>query len=165
MHKHPKVSFSVSKWVHVLNGFSILCILGSIFYVIIAYQNLPDTIPIYFNAQGEADGWGNKAMVFLMPVFTILLFVPMYFVSKAPHIFNYPIEITEENAKRIYPIARLFMTIFNFEIVLIFSYLSIDFIGQGQYLETWLLVTAFAVPLLTIFIFAFTFIRLSRRKT
>lgn len=115
------------------------------------YQNLPDRIPIHFNAQGEANNWGSKATIFLMPSFAILLFIPMYFLSKVPHIYNYPISITEENAPRVYPVARFFMTIINFEMVLIFTYVSFDIVGQ--YLGIWFIVTVFAVPLITILLF------------
>lgn len=160
LNKHPKVPYTTSKWVHVINGLSVVSILGAIMFVIVVYPSLPDTIPIHFT-QGEADGWGSKATIFLMPGFALLLFIPLYFLSKAPHVFNYPITITEENAPRIYPVAQLFMTIINFECVVIFTYLSVDVVGH--YLGMWLLVMVFALPLLTILVFVLTLIRLSRR--
>ncbi|MFZ9661947.1 MAG: SdpI family protein [Chitinophagaceae bacterium] len=36
-------------------------------YAGIEYNNLPDTIPIHFNISGEADGWGSKENIFMMP--------------------------------------------------------------------------------------------------
>lgn len=158
MSKHPIVPYTVSHWVHVINGLSVLCIISSILFIINVYPTLPDTIPIHFNSQGEADDWGHKAFVFLTPIFTIALFVPLYIVSKKPHIFNYPIEITKNNASRIYPVARLFMTILNFECALIFSYLSIDIFGQ--YLNATFLISLFMIVILTLVLFLFTIIRL-----
>ncbi len=156
--KQPKVFFHGNKWVHVINGLSIICMLSSFIFALVIYPDLPNTIPIHFNSQGEVDGWGNKATIFLMPAIALLLFVPLYFLSKAPHVFNYPMTITEENAKRIYPVSRLFMTILNFECVLIFTYLSFDIVGQS--LGIWLLILVFTVPLLTIFIFVLVLVRL-----
>lgn len=161
MQKHPNVPFSTSKWVHVFNGLSILCISGTLIFAIAAYQTLPDKIPIYFNAQGEADGWGHKAMIFLMPLFAVILFIPLYFLSKKPRLFNYPIEITKENAGRIYPLAQLLMAIINFECVLIFTYLTIDIIGQ--YFSAWILAILFGTPILTVLLFIFIFIRLKAK--
>lgn len=157
MSKQPIVPFSISKWVHVLNNLSIIVILSSIVFVIRIFPTLPDTIPIHY-AQGEADRWGSKATIFLLQGFALLVFVSLYFLSKKPHLFNYPFTITEENAPRIYSVANLFMTILNFECVLIFTYLSIDFVGQ--YSGTWLLITVFAFPLVTIFIFILVLTRL-----
>lgn len=156
--KQPKVLFYVSKWVHVINGLSILCMLSSFIFAIVIYPALPDTIPIHFNSQGEVDGWGSKATIFLMPAIALLLFVPLYFLSKAPHVFNYPMTITEENAKRIYPVARTFMTVLNFEVVLLFTYFSLDMIGLHS--GSWLLISVFTVPILTILIFGLVLVRL-----
>lgn len=157
MQKQPNLSFPVNKWVHVLNGLSILCIVGSVIFLIIAFRNLPDTIPVHFHA-GEADRSGNKALIFIIPAITIVVFISMYLVSKAPHIFNYPITITKENAVRIYPVSQLFMTIINFEIVFLFSCLSIDFVTHN--FGTWFFVTLFVVLLCTTVIFALSIIRL-----
>ena len=151
MNNHPKVPFSVSKWVHILNGISVICIIGSVIYVISEYQHLPDTIPIHFNALGEADNWGSKTTVFISPGIGILIFIALYFVSKYPHVFNYPFPITEENASRIYPVANLFMTIINLEMVLIFTFVSIDIFSD--FLGLWFIFVVFGLPLLTILIF------------
>lgn len=159
LNSHPKVPFTVKKWVYILNGISIICIISSFIYVIFAFQQLPETIPIHFNAQGEADNWGSENKVFIMPVFEVILFVGLYFLSKVPHFYNYTVEITEENAPLIYTEANLFMTIINLEIVLIFTLATIDI--MGEFLGVWFVGVAFGVPLFTLAIFAF---RLERLK-
>ena len=75
LNSHPKIPFTVKKWVYILNGISIICIISSFIYVIFAFQQLPETIPIHFNAQGEADNWGSKNTIFIMPGIAIVLFV------------------------------------------------------------------------------------------
>src|SRR5690625_3129920 len=161
MNNHPKVPFKVSKWVHVLNAISVICIVSTIFYVIAAYQNLPDTIPIHFNSLGEADNWGSKMMIFLSPGIMIILFVALYFLSKVPHVYNYPTTITEENAARIYSSANLFMTIINLEIVLIFVLTSIDI--MGQFLGVWFVIVVFGVPLLTLGLFVIKIFKIKKK--
>jgi|SRR5690625_496537 len=151
MINHPKVPFSINKWVYVLNGISVICIVGSIIYLVNTYQHLPDTIPIHFNAIGEADNWGNKMTIFISPGIGIFIFIGLYFLSKYPHIFNYPFTITEENAARIYPVANLFMTIINLEMVLIFTFVSIDIFAD--FLGLWFIFVVFGLPLLTVLIF------------
>lgn len=159
LNSHPKIPFTVKKWVYILNGISIICIISSFIYVIFAFQQLPETIPIHFNAQGEADNWGSKNTIFIMPGIAIVLFVGLYFLSKVLHFYNYTVEITEENAPRIYTEANLFMTIINLEIVLIFTLATIDI--MGKFLGVWFVGVTFGVPLFTLAIFAF---RLERLK-
>lgn len=158
LNNHPKVPFTVNKWVHVLNSISIICIVGSIIYIVFAYQNLSDTIPIHFNAQGDADNWGSKNTVFIMPGIAIILFVGLYILSKFPHFYNYTVEVTEENAPRIYTEANLFMTIINLEIVLIFTLASIDI--MGNFLGVWFVGVVFGVPLVTLGVFVFRLTKL-----
>lgn len=157
INSHPKVPFSINQWVYILNGISIICLISSIIYVFLCYQNLPETIPTHFNAQGDADNWGSKNTVFIMPGIAIILFIGLYFLSKFPHFYNYTVEVTEENGPRIYREANLFMTIINLEIVFIFTLASIDI--MGEFLGVWFVGVVFGVPLVTIVLFV---IRLNR---
>jgi len=42
-------------------------------YLAAIYGDLPDQIPIHYNLRGEADGWGSKAVLWLLPVMGPLL--------------------------------------------------------------------------------------------
>ncbi|WP_060679023.1 DUF1648 domain-containing protein [Virgibacillus halodenitrificans] len=130
MKNHPKVDFTVSKWNAVLNLLSLFFIICSFIYVFTIYKELPDQIPIHFNAAGDPDNWGSKATIILMPLIALILYVPLYFLSKHPHVFNYPFKVTEGNARSIYPLAQLFMTVINFEMVVMFTYLSFTMAGN-----------------------------------
>ncbi|WP_106496610.1 DUF1648 domain-containing protein [Lentibacillus sp. Marseille-P4043] len=157
MGDHPKIDVPASKWEKLFNLLSVILLVSSIIYVVQAYASLPETIPTHFNAKGEANGWGNKAIIFLMPgIATFVCFLPMYFLSKAPHIFNYTVKVTEENAPRLYPKARLFMTVVNFETVAIFTYIAWEMVQSARAVPTlgvWFTLVVVAVPLITIIVF------------
>ncbi|MFZ3576879.1 DUF1648 domain-containing protein [Virgibacillus sp. DJP39] len=93
--------------------------MGTLIYLIILYPTLPERIPTHFNLAGEADGWGGKKTIFILPLVASFMFIGLYLISKAPRTFNLPVSITEENAIRIYPVAQFYMTLFNLETVLI----------------------------------------------
>jgi len=40
-------------------------------WVLYYYTQLPESIAIHFNSAGNADGWGSKIYLFLMPVISI----------------------------------------------------------------------------------------------
>lgn len=48
-------------------GVVVLMVLIPFGYAYFLFPSLPDTIPIHFNAKGEADGWGSKHQIYLLP--------------------------------------------------------------------------------------------------
>ncbi|WP_176555882.1 DUF1648 domain-containing protein [Virgibacillus ndiopensis] len=157
MKNHPKIDVPAGKWEKLFNFLSILLLILSYIYVVLAYGSLPETVPTHFNTMGEADGWGNKAFIFLMPaIATFVCFIPMYFLSKKPHTFNYIVKVTDKNAPRLYPVARLFMSVINFETVALFSYISWDMVQSAMGNETLgigFIVVVIVIPLVTIIVF------------
>lgn len=88
-----------------------LVILGvMVIYAITNHPNLPDEIPTHFNGIGEADGWGSKSLLFFIPGVCVFLFLMMHFIGKLkPKNYNFPVELTTENAKKQVEIAREMM--------------------------------------------------------
>ncbi len=85
-----------------------------------AYFILPVTIPIHYNASGEADGYGNKMFLLLLPLIPTVIFIGISFLARYPHIFNYMVPITEENALKQYTMAVRLLRFLKLSVVLIF---------------------------------------------
>ena len=85
------------------------------------YSDLPSKIPTHFNAAGVADGFGGKASIFSLPVVSTVLFIGLTILNRFPHVFNYPTEITRENALKQYTIATRMIRYLKVVIVLIFG--------------------------------------------
>ena len=49
-------------------------------YALYLFPTLPATIPTHFNASGEADAWGDKSSIFLLPVIMGVVSLFVYFV-------------------------------------------------------------------------------------
>ncbi len=134
-----KIDYEPTDWILELIG-----AIGILFLFIIPayfYNSLPDIIPQHFNAKGEVDGHGNKNSIWMLPAIEVVLYSGLFWLNKFPHIFNYPIKITPENAHRQYKYATRFIRILNVSIVWIFCYLSYSSIqsalgnqnGPGKY--------------------------------
>lgn len=67
-------------------------------WVIYVYPFLPARIVTHFNLSGEADGWGNKITLFSLPAIATLLYIGLTILNCYPHVFNYAVTITPENA-------------------------------------------------------------------
>lgn len=87
---------------------------------LISYAKLPDIIPVHFDIAGKIDRYGNKSEMLTLPVVGTVIFIGIAILNKFPHIFNYLVEITTENALTQYQSATRMLRILNFVIVLIF---------------------------------------------
>lgn len=61
------------------------------------FQQLPDRIPVHFNARGIPDGWGAKSFVWLLPIIGVGFYFLLNYLRRFPRTFNYPVKITNEN--------------------------------------------------------------------
>lgn len=120
----PKINIrykTIWKYLDLLSIFFIVFILS---YTYTKYLNLPEQIPTHFDHAGNADSYGNKILVWILPVVGIIIFAILYMISKIPHKFNYVVEITEYNAESQYNIALEMMVYMRLIIAMLFSYLT-----------------------------------------
>ncbi|MFS0861857.1 DUF1648 domain-containing protein [Fredinandcohnia sp. 179-A 10B2 NHS] len=105
----------------ILDVLSFLLLLGMFLYVILIWGDLPDKVPAHFNGLGEPDRWGGKGTVLALPIVAAFLFKLLFIVKKFPQVFNYPVEITEENAKDMYQISRKMLSTLTFFLTFFFA--------------------------------------------
>lgn len=74
-----------------------------------AWAELPAAVPVHFGVSGEPDAWGPRSTVILLYVLGVVMYVALTFAERVPHTYNYPVEITEENAGRQYALGRELM--------------------------------------------------------
>ncbi len=106
MKEHPDIKLEKTNLERVCD---ILSLVGlGLFVILIAayWPKLPDTIPIHFNLAGEADGWGRKATILILPGVALFIYVTMTLAIQSSKNINYPVRITPENAERQYRLAR-----------------------------------------------------------
>jgi len=121
MEERPKVKIELStidKVIEVLGWLALITLWG---LIVLNYSNLPETIPTHYNGLGQVDSYGNKTTIFMLPVIGTILFVGMSILNKYPHIFNYPTNITADNARQQYTNATRMIRYLKFAIALIFS--------------------------------------------
>jgi uncharacterized membrane protein len=99
MNTRPKLYLKSKPTDTVLDTAVLLLQLGMWIIVVVGYIFLPTIIPIHFNFKGEVDRYGNKAELFVLPILSSIVTISFYYLNKVPHIFNYMVEITKENAE------------------------------------------------------------------
>jgi len=104
---------------------------------------LPQIIPIHFNGSGEADRFGDKTTLLLLPVLGSVILLGLTKINHYPQIFNFPVTVTSDNASRQYPLAQRMIRFLKLSIVLIFLlinlFTTLTVKGMAQGLASWLL--------------------------
>jgi len=112
------------------------------------YIQSPDVVPIHFNAEGAADGYGNKISFFILPAVASFIYALLVVLNNYPEMLNYPVAITETNAAKQYTMATRFIRILNVLILCLF--ISVGYIiyrsSQGALPGggTWIMLLSFA---------------------
>ena len=143
MNKRPRMKLQLNQTDKILEIVGWISVFGIWALPLINYFDLPEIIPIHFNGAGKANGFGNKTHIFVLPIISTLQFIGLTILNKRPHVFNYPSQITKENAFRQYTNATRMMRVLKLVIVLLFGLIvfrKIQIInGHADGLGTWFL--------------------------
>jgi uncharacterized membrane protein len=132
MEERPQIKLTLDPADILLEMLGSLAILAVWGLVISNYSSLPDTIPTHFNAAGQPDDFGGKATLLVLPIMSTILFFGLTFLNKFPEIFNYPVDITIENASAQYKNIQRMIRYLKLVIVWIFGFIVFRNIQIGQ---------------------------------
>lgn len=125
-----KIKYSFSEKITEMAGIAGLMINAAILRIFL--PQLPDRIPVHFNFSGEADSFGGKYSLIALPVFIAVMYILLTTLSFFPHIYNYAVEINENNAETQYKNARRLINLLKVEIVYVFTYIQWKTIQTAQ---------------------------------
>ncbi|MBT8222013.1 MAG: DUF1648 domain-containing protein [Eudoraea sp.] len=115
----------------------LLALLMSFLFPAIYYATLPDQIPIHFNASGLADSYGEKSMVWFLPILGSLMCFGLYKLRK-----NFR-KLNPRGTERENKISTMGLLISGFLVALSFAYINIQMVrialGKSENLGTWFL--------------------------
>jgi uncharacterized membrane protein len=151
MKKRPKIEIEPTKVDKILEIIGLVLLVALWCMILIHYTKLPETIPIHYNERGEADRFGGKQDILIIPIIATVMFIAITKLNKYPHLFNYPTKITQENAVEQYTNATRMIRILKLVIVFIFgliAFQTIQFVnGQTDGLGKWFLPITMALML------------------
>lgn len=106
--------------------FALSAVIVAFLIVFKNYGALPDEIPVHFNAKGEIDGYGSKAMLWILPVISAGIYALLGWTGTLRNYgsFNYPVAITEENAFEQHRIALQILAAVRLVVCLLLAYLA-----------------------------------------
>lgn len=129
MKTRPKIRPQKSVWDRVLEVIAIAALAYGVVLVLQAWSTLPTTIPTHFDAAGNADGFGRKGMIWLLPAISVVMVPAILFLRRFPWLSNVPIEITVENAAYQYALIVRLLSLLACTVSLLFTVLVYDTIS------------------------------------
>jgi len=158
----PEIKLRLTIRDKLLEFTGVVLLIALWIWVWTSYKDLPNEIPTHYNFKGEADNFGGKATIFLLPAIATFLFVVMSIVNRYPHYFNYLTKITEDNALHQYTIATQMIRTLKTVIVWIFgilAYKTIRYDGSDSGFGAWTLMILLGSVFITLIWFTYLLVR------
>jgi uncharacterized membrane protein len=128
----PKIKVPLQQLDIILELITISLLLTTCAYTIVQYSNLPETVPTHFNAAGEADDFGHKSSIFIIPGIGIALYLLLFILNKYPHMHNYMVNITEENALKNYRFSNRVLRFVNLFCAALMAYITYIIVKSSE---------------------------------
>lgn len=125
----PKIKLQKDQTQKVLEIIVLICVIFCFVYPSIYYSTLPEQVPMHFNYKGEVNSYGGKDSLFVLAIIGALTSFALFKLNQYPHIFNYPIKITKENAEKQYKESVKMITYMNVLIAILFVITSYQIVN------------------------------------
>jgi Protein of unknown function (DUF1648) len=101
--------------VSLIDALAVVVLIVGWWIALSVYPRLPEQIPVHFGLKGEADRWGGRWMIFLLPVIGAAVIGLNYWI------FEY---LSPGSPKPIPPVMRLPLHMLLFVLSVIFTYIT-----------------------------------------
>lgn len=112
------------KLYKILNLISFLVLISMPLYLILTWKSIPDTLPTHFNGIGEADAWGGKGSLILLPVLAILIYGMITLLEHLPDVWNTGVKLTPQNQNRVLTAVYGMIVTTKLSMLLLFAWLN-----------------------------------------
>jgi len=160
----PKIKVPLEPLDIIVDLISVTLLIFILGYTLMVYADLPDIIATHFNAQGEADDFGSKLIIWLLPSIGLVMFVGLFYLNKFPHIHNYNVNITEGNALQNYRLSSRIVRFTNLFSLTLFAIITFDIIQLAKGFKTTILGSTFLIITLILPIIGVAIIIYSQKK-
>jgi uncharacterized membrane protein len=164
---HPVLHLPRTQLEKLLEVLTALGFIALLAMTVWAYFALPAIIVTHYDISGRPNAYGDKGSLLIVPIIfsclVVLMTLVMIFVSRYPHLYNFPWPITAENAPRQYALARLFLHWLTLEIVCLLCSLQWIFIQAAQGSPPNLLLFFIPAMMLTLLVTIMLYLRAAAR--
>ncbi|MEO7445541.1 MAG: DUF1648 domain-containing protein [Ferruginibacter sp.] len=117
----PAPVISLTSFDKALEIIAVAGIAFSWIFLLMVMPSLPEKIPTHFDLQGKPDGFQVKYNELFLPLFSTIIWVALTILNRFPQIFNYPVQVTKENAASLYRKGTFFIRLIKCLVALVFA--------------------------------------------
>lgn len=130
--KRPRINLSISLADKIIEILSAVLMVSLFIYTFASWSNLPETIPVHFDAKGRPDGFGGRITIFFSPLLMLAIYILLTALNRRPDVFNYPVKITPENAAYQYRTATRMLRMLKLSLVIMFGAITWSVVHSAQ---------------------------------
>ena len=98
----PAPDYATGAVTHGLRVTSLLGIAVLTAYLLVRYPSLPEVVSTHLDFSGQPEDFGSRTSVLWLAGMTLGMGALIAWLSTKPNVLNYPGDITEANAQRLY---------------------------------------------------------------
>ena len=102
----------------IINILCLVIMVGSLVWLILYWKHIPDEIPTHFDVYGDADDFGSKKEIIILPIFAWMIYGMISLIECFPGAWNTGVKVTPENSARVYGILKGMIVILKLFVVL-----------------------------------------------
>lgn len=161
MNPNQKIEIPDTKYHKMVKWICIILQAGTLLYLLLVWNRLPEKIPTHYNGVGEIDGYGSRFTIWLTPVIMILTYLLISFLEQHPDYWNTGVNVTRKNAERVYSVLKNMIVTLKLVLVLTFGYMSV-WTTTGTGLGKWFLPVSLALTFGPVVWFGILLVRASK---
>lgn len=125
--KKPKINIKPDKFDYMLETIALFELIYLISFPIYYFLEVPKLYAPF----GQYEFFIGRRVVLFLPIIGLILYIGFSILKNYPNIFNYPIEVTVENAKKVYKKGIIVIRLLKIAVMFLLAYLNYKLVEIG----------------------------------
>lgn len=113
----------------ISNAICYIAFLAVVAFMLLKWNELPDTVPLHFDLSGEADQYGSPNTLLILPAVAVVVTILMEALERYPQVHNYPSRLNEGNREAFYLNSRQMLNMAKNMTLIIFSIIILEILS------------------------------------
>ena len=135
-------------WQRIAGILSPLILIGTLAFIALRWNSLPEQIPTHYDLAGNINGYGSRRTLLIMPLMGLAADLVVAITARFPRSWNAGVRITVLNKARVYRVLRDLMAEIRLGCALMFAFLGVWISLQPERMSPWLLLSVTGLTLI-----------------
>lgn len=148
-------------WVRLIEVFTLLIVVTGFVIPAVLYSGLPNEIPVHFDLNGDPDSYRPKALIWILPAASLLLYLFTTGLAYLPKLLNRRAPVINDKVERLYRRVKLMFSLVKLTGAAILTFITVEILFNPQRLLASLLtIVALLLALMALLLIFYVYRRL-----